>query len=76
MKLNIGPNDQSFRVVIGLLFVAVGIWQDIMILATVGLLIFATGMMSWCPIYMMFNIDTKGKKKSKKKSTKKKKGVK
>jgi len=66
MKLNVGPGDKAFRTIVGLLIVALGLWQDMLALSIFGLIIFASGMMSWCPVYAIFKINTIDKKKKNK----------
>lgn len=66
MKLNVGRGDKAFRTIVGLLIVSVGIWQQMLPLSVFGLIVFATGMMSWCPVYALFKINTIEKKRKKK----------
>lgn len=66
MKLNVGTGDKAFRTIAGLLIVATGIWQEMLPVSIIGLVIFASGMMSWCPVYALFKINTIDKNKKKK----------
>ena len=63
MKLNEASWDRIARVIIGVVLIGAGLlavtggwgWA----LAAVGLVLIATGIVGWCPIYATFRIGTK-----------------
>jgi len=64
MKLNLGNTDRIVRVVIGIIFFALGltgavsgIWM--WVVYVLGLVMFATAAMAFCPLYLPFNFSTK-----------------
>lgn len=57
MAINIGKTDKGVRLLVGLLAILAGIvfksWWGI-----VGLVLIATAVINWCPIYTLFGINT------------------
>jgi len=57
MKSNIGGFDKYFRLVAGLVIIALGIlfqtWWGL-----IGVLLVFTGTINWCPLYLPFGIST------------------
>ncbi len=60
MKANVGSLDKVIRVIIALalfslFFVLEGSWRY---LAVVGFVPLLTALVSWCPLYMLFGLNT------------------
>ncbi|MBN1647010.1 MAG: DUF2892 domain-containing protein [Spirochaetales bacterium] len=57
MQCNVGKSDRIFRIIIGLVIVAVGLlyqsWWGL-----IGLIPLATGMFRFCPMYVPFKLNT------------------
>jgi hypothetical protein len=62
MKCNIGPVDRLIRLIIGLVIVALGIvfesWWGL-----IGVVLLATVIFKWCPLYVPLKISTMKKEK-------------
>jgi len=62
MKCNIGKLDQLLRIVGGLIVVIAGLifnaWWGL-----IGVLLIATALLRWCPLYIPFKISTVKKEK-------------
>lgn len=65
MKKNMGRNDKSIRIPLGILIAMAGIyfqsWWGL-----VGLVFIITGITGFCPFYKIFNISTRKKEPAKK----------
>lgn len=59
MKSNVGSTDRFFRVIIGLIIIAIGIFYQ-SYWAVVGAIPLVTGFVGWCPAYFPFGISTCG----------------
>ncbi len=63
MKCNVGILDRWLRIVAGLILVAAGFvfssWFGLL-----GIVILATGMFRFCPLYLPFKLDTNRKEES------------
>lgn len=63
MKCNMGKGDRMVRGILGLIILTAGVfygsWWGLM-----GLIPLFTSMVSWCPAYVPFNINTAGKPKN------------
>lgn len=57
MKANVGGFDRSFRVVLGLIVIGLGVyfrsWWG-----ALGAIPFLTGTLRWCPVYLPFGMST------------------
>jgi Protein of unknown function (DUF2892) len=66
MHLNLGTFDRILRIVIGIALVALAFWwlptpwgwQGIALMV-VGLILIATALVSWCPIYSVLGLGTR-----------------
>jgi hypothetical protein len=60
MKINEGSLDRIIRIILGLIILA--LWfvlqGNAQYLALIGLIPLITGIIGWCPLYMIFGIDT------------------
>ncbi len=62
MKANVGGVDRAFRIVAGIVLLALvfilqsedGLW----LWGLIGIVPLATGVMNWCPAYSMFGMST------------------
>jgi hypothetical protein len=58
MTKNMGKGDRIFRLILGVIIIAVGIyyqsWWGI-----VGLILLITAMINWCPLYVPFKLSTR-----------------
>lgn len=63
MKDNVGKIDEIIRILIGIIIVAIGFFNYIMWLPFVAVFPFVTGFSNYCPIYSLFKINTKIKRK-------------
>ena len=57
MKANVGSADKIFRIILGLVILALGLafksWWGL-----IGLIPILTVIMSWCPLYAIFGMTT------------------
>jgi len=60
MKCNMGKADRMLRGVLGLVILAVGLYFGSW-WGWIGLIPLFTSMVAWCPAYVPFKIDTRGK---------------
>jgi len=64
MKINEGSLDRIIRIILGLMILA--LWfvlqGNAQYLALIGLIPLITGIIGWCPLYMIFGIDTNKRK--------------
>lgn len=58
MKCNVGPGDRWFRILGGLLVIVVLGWFFKSWLALIGVVLVATGIFRFCPVYVPLKIDT------------------
>jgi type IV secretory pathway TrbD component len=58
MKCNVGPGDRWFRILGGLLVIVVLGWFFKSWLALIGVVLLATGIFRFCPLYVPLKIDT------------------
>ena len=61
MKCNMGKGDRIFRIVAGIIIIAVGYYYQSW-WGAVGLIPLLTGFVSFCPAYMPFKFSTEKKK--------------
>lgn len=62
MKANMGKGDKSFRVVFGVIIIALGLYFESW-WGAIGLIPIITSSISWCPLYAPFKITTISKQK-------------
>lgn len=60
-KVNVGKRDREARVIAGVVLIAVGIammgtWG--VVLGVIGFIPFITGLTGWCPLYVLFKVNT------------------
>jgi len=57
MKKNVGKGDKTFRIILGLVILILGIiygsWWGL-----IGLIPLGTALIGWCPLYLPFGIST------------------
>lgn len=57
MKQNVGTTDRIIRLILGLIIILVGVilnsWWGL-----VGVVLFFTGLVGWCALYLPFGINT------------------
>lgn len=58
MKRNMGKGDRIFRVILGLVIIAVGIYYQSW-WGAIGLVPLLTAAINWCPLYVPFKLSTK-----------------
>ena len=58
MKCNVGPGDRWFRILGGLLVIIVLGWFFKSWWALIGVVLVATGIFRFCPLYLPLKIDT------------------
>lgn len=58
MKCNVGKTDKIIRIVVGLALIAYGIIDQCYLVAAIGLIPLITGIVSFCPLYSIFGINT------------------
>ncbi|MBK1673675.1 hypothetical protein CKO35_10215 [Ectothiorhodospira shaposhnikovii] len=61
---NMGPNDRLIRLVVGLGLIAIVFVGPQTPWGWLGLIPLASALMSWCPVYTLFNIRTDDKESS------------
>ena len=61
MKCNMGKGERIFRIIAGIVIIAVGYYYQSW-WGTVGLIPLLTGFVSFCPAYMPFKFTTAKKK--------------
>ena len=61
---NIGNNDRAFRLFIGFMIMAYGIYFNNATLVGISFIPLVTGLLKVCPIYKLFNINTTDKNSS------------
>ncbi len=61
MTMNEGKIDRAMRIIVGVVLIAVGFYLQGtwgIVLGVVGLVPLLTGLIGWCPLYALFNINT------------------
>jgi len=58
MSENIGNIDRILRIVIGIILIALVFWGPKSVFGWIGLVPLVTALISWCPLYKLFNIST------------------
>ena len=62
MKKNMGSFDRTLRIIAGLVLISLVFWGPQTAWGWIGLIPLLTGLVSWCPAYVPFNISTLKKK--------------
>ena len=57
-KVNLGGSDRAWRVIAGLILLVLMKLGHIGAWGYVGLVLLATGMLSFCPLYRLFRLNT------------------
>lgn len=57
MKCNIGKTDKIIRLILGVVIIAVGYYFKCW-LGVIGIVLIATALLNWCPLYIPFGINT------------------
>lgn len=57
MNKNVGNADKAIRLVIGVGIIVAGVLNE-SLLGAIGLIPILTGLLSWCPLYTIFGINT------------------
>ncbi len=75
MKCNVGGNDRTIRIVLGIVLAGVGLFAQLemtwrVIVLVIAVILLATATMRYCPINDMLDVDTSGKKDEKEGGTK------
>jgi hypothetical protein len=58
MTRNVGGIDRGLRIVIGLFGLSLIFWGPKSLLGLIGLLPLFTGLLGWCPPYILFGFST------------------
>ncbi|MBC8478419.1 MAG: DUF2892 domain-containing protein [Candidatus Delongbacteria bacterium] len=58
MKRNVGNGDRYFRVAVGIIVIAVGLYWETW-WGAIGLLPLLTGAMGWCPAYLPLGLSSR-----------------
>lgn len=58
MKCNVGAIDGGIRIILGLSLLSLVFVGPQTPWGWLGLILLATGVMSWCPVYRLFGMDT------------------
>lgn len=61
MKCNVGNTDRIFRIIVGLLVIAAGIYFKSW-WGAIGAVLVVTAGLRWCPLYLPFGISSLGDK--------------
>jgi len=56
--MNVGRLDQIIRIIIGILFIALAYTGVIGAWGYIGVVALLTGLMRWCPLYLMLGVQT------------------
>jgi hypothetical protein len=60
MKMNVGTVDKVLRIVLGLVLLSLVFFGPKSYWGLVGLVLIATALSNWCPVYSLFGLSTKG----------------
>ncbi len=59
MTRNMGNNDRMFRFVLGLILIAAWVATDSLLFIPLAVIMFATSLISFCPLYLPFRFSTR-----------------
>jgi hypothetical protein len=57
MSCNVGKTDRIIRIILGLAILAAGFYFQTVV-GGVGLILLATAVLGWCPLYRLFGLST------------------
>ncbi|MCA9965690.1 MAG: DUF2892 domain-containing protein [Anaerolineales bacterium] len=57
MSHNVGQTDRIVRILLGVVFIALGLYFGSW-WGAIGLIPLVTGLVNWCPLYTLFGIST------------------
>lgn len=63
MKANMGKADKTFRLTVGAIIIAVGLYFQSW-WGAIGIIPIFTSLISWCPLYAPFGLSTTSKNKN------------
>lgn len=58
MKLNVGGIDRVLRIIVGIVLIGLTLMGKIGPWGWIGIVPLATGLIGWCPAYMLLGIKT------------------
>ena len=58
MNKNIGNTDRAIRLIVGVGIIVAGVMNN-SLLGVIGLIPILTALISWCPLYTIFKINTR-----------------
>ncbi len=58
MKLNVGTIDKTLRIIVGLVLMALTYTGTIGVWGWIGIIPLVTGIMGWCPLYLLIGVNT------------------
>jgi Inner membrane protein YgaP-like, transmembrane domain len=62
MSANVGGIDKVLRVALGVVLVGLTLTDVIGIWGWIGIIPLVTGLVSWCPLYPLIGLNTRGSK--------------
>ena len=60
MKPNVGSADKIVRIILGVFLLSLTMWGPQTLWGLVGIVLLATALVNWCPIYAMTKLSTTG----------------
>lgn len=64
MKANVGGIDKILRIIVGLVLIAITLNGTIGLWGWIGIVLLATGLFGWCPLYRLIGMNTCPMKKT------------
>jgi len=64
MNLNVGGIDKILRIVVGVALIGLTVTDVIGVWGWIGVVPLATGLINWCPLYLMIGFSTRRTEKS------------
>lgn len=64
MKANVGGIDKILRIIVGLVLIAITLNGTIGPWGWIGIVLLATGLFGWCPLYRLIGMNTCPMKKT------------
>lgn len=58
MEKNVGVADKAIRIIAGLVLISLVFVGPQTPWGWIGIVLLATGLMNWCPLYRIFGVDT------------------
>lgn len=59
MKLNIGSVERIIRVIVGVVLMGLAYTGTLGVWAYSGVILLVTGLVSWCPLWFLFKVNTR-----------------